>query len=968
MADTPMDVLVAGYQDLDKARKDFDGLVGLVKGRQVKVEGVILVAHDESGEVTVADTGDHAGRKGLGWGAGVGVVVGLFAPPLLASAAVGGAAGALAGKFADYKLKTGIASKLGQALPPGSAGVIAVFPDDDRLAIERALAASVAKSLVESDSTGLIKGLKSSLAEAMGKFVPDRSRLPIGDPGFAGTLGRTLSESVPDWSINMTPEPPEGAPNVLLVLIDDSGFGNPATFGGPVATPTMSRVAEAGLTYNRFHVTAMCSPTRAALLTGRNNHAVGFGSVGELPGPFPGYTSAVPKTCAPLPRILKDNGYATAGFGKWHLTPDHLQGAAGPHDRWPLGWGFGHYWGFIGAESGQYDPLLIQDNTIIGVPEAADGGQFYLPDAMTARAIKWLHTMRAQDPIRPWFLYYSTGCAHAPHHVRADWSGKYRGKFDQGWDKLREQTFDRQKKLGVIPPDAVLTPRPDAFPAWDSLSGSEKELYARQMEVYAGYQENADWNVGRLLDAIEEMGERANTMVIFIFGDNGASLEGTVTGSFNEMTFANGIVLTPQQQASLLEQHGGLDAWGTDAYAPHYAAAWAWAGNAPFQWGKQVGSHLGGTRDGMVIAWPDRIKDAGGRRSQFTHCIDIGPTILEAAGIPQPQVVDRTEQEPMHGTSFAYTFDDAGAAERHTVQYFETLGNRAIYKDGWWACAKLDRIPWDGTPATLARFAPGTYDPDNDTWELYYLPDDFTQANDLAPGNPAKLAELKELFWAEAHKYKVLPLLGGLTVFFGILPPMPAATKTTFYGDVENIAPGMIPRIYGRSYAIEADLVIPDGGAEGVIIAEADEMGGFALWVDNSGRLRHSYSTMAVDQYKQAATEPLPAGQVTVRMQFDADEPKPGTGGNVTLWANGKKIGEGRIDRTVSFRFSFYAGMDIGRDNGMTVDPEYRNQAPYPFTGTVKKVVFDLKPESHGHEKALHEAAHHAGVGAAISG
>src|SRR5215470_6618707 len=406
MADTPMDVLVAGYQDLDKARKDFDGLVGLVKGRRVKVEGVILVAHDASGEVTVADTGDHAGRKGLGWGAGVGVAVGLFAPPLLASAAVGGAAGALAGKFADHKLKTGIAGKLGQALPPGSAGVIAVFPDDDRLAIERALVGSVAKSLVESDSTGLIKGLKSSLAEAMGKFVPDRSRLPIGDPGFAGTLGRTLSESVPDWSINMTPEPPEGAPNVLLVLIDDSGFGNPATFGGPVATPTMSRVAEAGLTYNRFHVTAMCSPTRAALLTGRNNHAVGFGSVGELPGPFPGYTSAVPKTCAPLPRTLKDNGYATAGFGKWHLTPDHLQGAAGPHDRWPLGWGFGHYWGFIGAESGQYDPLLIQDNTIIGVPEAEDGGQFYLPDAMTARAIKWLHTVRAQDPIKPWFLYY----------------------------------------------------------------------------------------------------------------------------------------------------------------------------------------------------------------------------------------------------------------------------------------------------------------------------------------------------------------------------------------------------------------------------------------------------------------------------------------------------------------------------------------------------------------------------------
>ena len=434
------------------------------------------------------------------------------------------------------------------------------------------------------------------------------------------------------------------------------------------------------------------------------------------------------------------------------------------------------------------------------------------------------------------------------------------------------------------------------------------------------------------------------------------------------MTTGNGIPLTPEQQLSLIDHHGGLDAWGTDAYAPHYAAAWAWAGNTPFQWGKQVASHLGGTRDAMVVSWPERIKDAAGHRSQFTHCIDIAPTILEVAGIPQAKMVDGIEQEPMHGTSFAYTFDDAEAPEQHTVQYWETFGNRAIYQDGWWACARLDRIPWDGTPATIARFAPGVYDPDKDIWELYYLPDDFSQARDLAAEHPEKLAELQELFWAEAEKYQVLPLLSGLCIFFGILPPMPTITRHTFYGDVQNIASGMIPRIYGRSYAIQADLVIPDGGAEGVIVAEADDMGGFALWVDGDGLLHHSYSFMAVEQYAQVSTEPLPSGEVSVRMQFDADATKPGTGGDVTLWANGAQIGGGRMDHTVALRFSFYAGMDIGCDNGLTVDTAYRDKAPYQFTGTVRKVVFDLKPASIEAEAKLHEAAQQSATAAGIAG
>jgi arylsulfatase len=565
-------------------------------------------------------------------------------------------------------------------------------------------------------------------------------------------------------------------------------------------------------------------------------------------------------------------------------------------------------------------------------------------------------------------MYYSTGCAHAPHHVARAWADKYKGKFDGGWDKLREETFERQKRLGIIPPDTELTGRPDLFPAWDSLNDAEKKLYARQMEVFAGFSENADWNAGRLLDAIEDMGDLDNTLIFYIWGDNGASMEGTITGSFNEMTFLNGVVLDPAQQLKLIEQYGGIDALGGDHTAPHYAAAWAHAGNTPFQWGKQMASHLGGTRNPMVVAWPDRIKADGSLRTQFTHCIDIGPTVLDAAGLPEPKTVDGIAQEPMDGTSFLYTFGDAPAAERHTVQYFEEFGSRAMYKDGWWACTKLDKAPWDFSPETIKRFAPGVYDPAKDVWELYYLPDDFSQAHDLAAANPGKLAELQELWWAEAGRNRVLPLLGGLSIFFGILPPLPTITRFTFAGDVQNVQRGMVPRVYGRSYAIEAELEVPDGGAEGVIVANADFIGGFGLWVDNEGMLNHTYSFLGVETYKQTSTEKVPAGAVTVKMLFQADAPKPGTGGTVTLWANDRQIGEGRIDHTVPVGFSSYAGMDISRDNGLVVDRAYEDKAPYAFTGIVKKVVFDLKPAAHDDEKALHEHAQVQAVGQGAAG
>jgi arylsulfatase len=963
MTNVPTDVLVAGYPDIPTATSDFESLMARVHGKNVRIEGAILVSHGTDGSVSVELAGDHLGRTGARWGGGVGVAVGLVAPLLLASTVTTGAfVGWLSGKFAASRLQQKIQETIGESLPLGSAGVIAVFDDGQRLGVEQALGGALVRSVVQGDKEGLA-ALKDSLTEAMSKFSPDRTTLPIPDRAFGGTVGRTLDASVADWTIVAPTTPPGGAPNVLVVLIDDAGFGGPSTFGGGIDTPNLTRVQQRGLTYNRFHVTAVCSPTRAALLTGRNNHRVGFGSIAEYPGPYPGYTAAVPRSCAPLPRILRENGYVTGGFGKWHLTPDNVQGAAGPFDRWPLSWGFDHFWGFLSGAAGQYDPIITQDNSTLGVPPGKDGAPYYFPDDLTDKAVEWLHAVRAQDAQKPWFLYYATGCSHAPHHVMRSWADKYRGRFDEGWDVYRRQTFERQKALGIVPPEAELTERPDLFPAWDSLGDAEKRLYVRQMEVFAGYSENADWNVGRLLDAIEEAGDLDDTLVFYVWGDNGASLEGTVTGSFNEMTFLNALVLEPDQQLRLIEEYGGIADLGGEHTAPHFAAAWAHANNTPFQWGKQTGSHLGGTRNPMVVSWPGRVRASGEVRSQFTHCIDIAPTVLEAAGIPEPQSVDGITQEPMDGTSFLYTLHDPDAAERHTVQYSESFGSRAIYQDGWWACARLDRPPWDFGPETLRRLAPGVYDPDQDVWELYYLPDDFSQAHDLAAERPEKLAELKELFWQEAERNRVLPLLGGLSILMGELPPMPAVTRHRFTGDVQNVQRGMVPRVFGRSYAIEAELEVPAEGAEGVIVANADFIGGFALWLDAQRRLHHTYSYLGVETYKAVSRTPVPTGDVTVKMLFEADENKPGTGGRVTLWADDELIGEDRMPHTVPVAFSSYAGLDVGRDNGLVVDRDYEDKAPYAFTGTVRQVVFDLRPASAEDERALHEhAAAHAVV------
>ena len=967
MPENPALVVVAAYQDLGAAGRDFEAVTAGVAAKEFAMRGAVLVSKDADGNASLADTGNHLGRRGAGWGAGVGLAVGLFAPPLLAAAAVGAATGAIAGTFADHRIKSGLEQKIGEALAAGTGVIIAVVPAASRLGLEQALGGSALKSVAELDSK-TVKGLEAALGEAMGKFKPDRTKLPIADRSFGGVASRTVADSVPDWSIVAPVKAPDDAPNVLIVLIDDAGFGGPDTFGGAISTPTLTRVRENGLTYNRFHVTAVCSPTRAALLAGRNHHRCGFGSIAEYPGPFPGYSATLPRSCASLPRILKENGYVTGGFGKWHLTPDNVQGAAGPFDRWPQGWGFDHWWGFLSGAAGQYDPIITQDNGVIGVPEGKGDKPYYFPDDLTDKAVEWLNSVRAQDAHKPWMMYYSTGATHAPHHVFKEWADKYKGQFDDGWDVYRQKTLERQKKLGIVPPDTELTERPDLFPAWDTLSNTEKELSARQMEVFAGFSENADWNVGRLLDAVETLGERDNTLVIYIWGDNGASMEGTITGSFNEMTFLNGVVLEPDQQIDLIEQYGGIEELGGEHTAPHFAAAWAHANNTPFQWGKQMASHLGGTRDPMVISWPARITPDLTPRNQFTHCIDIAPTLLEVIGLPVPDSVDGVEQEPMDGTSFVHTFDDPKAEERHTVQYFEMFGSRAIYSDGWWACTRLDKAPWDFSPQTIARFAPGVYHPEKDVWELYYLPDDFSQATDLAAENPDKLAELKELFWSEAERNRVLPLLGGMAVFFGLLPPLPTVTRFAFSGGVQNIQRGMAPRIQGRSYAIEADLVVPDSGAEGVIVANADFIGGYGLWVDERRLLHHTYSFLGVETYRQVSTKPIPTGPVTVKMLFESDTPTPGSGGKVTLWAGDEQIGEGEIPKTVPIAFTSYAGMDIGRDNGLVVDRDYEDKAPYAFSGTVKQVVFDLAPIHHDAAKALHEHAAVQAVGQGAAG
>lgn len=752
--------------------------------------------------------------------------------------------------------------------------------------------------------------------------------LPAPEPEFQGKIGITYQESKPDFPKAISA--PTKAPNVLLILLDDAGFGQTSTFGSPIDTPNLTRLAERGLRYNQFHVTALCSPTRAALLTGRNHHSVNTGVVEELATGFPGYTTILPKSAATIAEVLRQNGYNTAAFGKWHNTPDYETSAAGPFDRWPTQLGFEYFYGFLGGDTNQWSPALVENTKRI--QKTTNNPDYHLTPDLVDHAVSWIRTQQSLAPDKPFFTYFATGATHAPHHAPKVWIDQYKGKFDQGWDKLREEIFARQKQLSVIPADAQLTPRPKELPAWDSLSQEEQKLYAHQAEVFAGFTAHTDAEVGRLIDAINQLGELNNTLVIYIAGDNGASAEGGLTGSVNELKVFNGV---PENQQQLL---ASLDELGSPKTFNHFHAAWAWAVNTPFQWTKQIASHFGGTRDPLVIAWGDRISDRGGLRTQFHHVIDIAPTILEAAGITSPTVVNGAKQQPIEGTSLVYTFDSPNAASQHTTQYFEMFGNRAIYDHGWIATARHGRLPWEAVSATTF---------DQDPWELYNIAEDFSESNNLAQKNPTKLQQLQKLFLAEARKYNVLPLDDRILNRFDVSSrPSLAAGRThfTYYPDAVGIPEGSAPDLKNKSFSITAEVEIPKDhdNAQGVLVAQGGRFAGWSFFIDiDKGKPTFAYNFLGSERTLIQSNEKVPVGASNVRFEFDFDGGTPGAGATGKLFINDQAVGEGRISKTVPYRWSLDETFDVGRDLGTPVVETY--QVPYAFTGNLQKVTLDLQ-------------------------
>jgi len=768
--------------------------------------------------------------------------------------------------------------------------------------------------------------------------------LPRPEPPFQGKIERTLPGSVPDFPKGV--EAPAGAPNILLILTDDVGFGATSTFGGPIQTPNFQRIADGGLRYNMYHTTALCSPTRAALITGRNHHSVASGDITEFATGYPGYNSLVPRSAGSVGAVLKENGYNTSWFGKMHNVPDWMSSQAGPFDLWPNGLGFEHFYGFIGGDSDQWHPALYENMTPI---EPYLGNPDYILDVDLAdKAITWMRMQHALAPQKPWLLYYATGTAHAPHHAPKDWIAKYKGQFDQGWDKLREETHARQLKLGVIPPNTQLTKRPEQMPAWDTLSADQKRLFARMMEVYAGALSHADYNIGRLLDAVEESGQMDNTLIIFMMGDNGASAEGSLQGTTNEVAVnANGIKEDMPFLLSMIDELGGPRTYN------HYPVGWAHAMDTPMQWTKQVASHFGGTRNGMVISWPARIKDKGGLRSQFCHAIDITPTIYEAAGITPPTELYGVKQKPLDGASLVYTWDSATAPTRHGTQYFEMMGNRAIYKDGWMASTTPLRLPWINT-----GYEPN---PDDFKWELYNINEDFSQANNLVDKNPDKLKELQDAFDVEAKKYNVYPLDSSMASRAdpAIRPSLTRGrNEFTYFPGMIRIPEGSSPDFKNKSWTIAAEVTIPQGGANGVLGTIGGRFGGWALMLmDGKPMFAYALSNQPQHKYRVVSNQPLAPGDHIIRVKFAYDGGGIGKGATATLLVDEKQVAEGRIPNTIGVRFSLDETFDIGQDTGTPVLEEYESKMPFRFTGTLKKFVVVLEPLklSEEEQKRLHD-------------
>ena len=755
-----------------------------------------------------------------------------------------------------------------------------------------------------------------------------RTDLPIADRPRTGLVTYDAKDPETKFPPIEQLRPPKGAPNVLIILIDDAGFGSSSAFGGPCQTPNAERLAAGGLKYLRFHTTALCSPTRQALLTGRNHHTVGMGCITEMASGSPGYNSVLPNTCAPLAKTLKLNGYATAHFGKCHEVPVWETSPAGPFNAWPsAGGGFEYFYGFIGGEAHQWYPSLYEGTTPIEVKKTPEEG-YHLVEDMTDKAIGWIGQQKALTPDKPFFVYFAPGATHAPHHVAKEWADKYKGKFDQGWDKLREETFARQKKLGVIPPDCQLTARHEQIPAWDAMPEALKPVLRREAEVYAGYMEFVDHHAGRLLDTLRELKIFDDTLVYYIVGDNGASAEGTLNGTFNEMINFNGAsaLETPEFLAARIDKLGGPESY------PHYAVGWAHAMNTPYQWTKQVASHWGGTRNGTIVHWPKGITGKGEHRTQFHHVIDLAPTILEAAGLPEPLSVDGVQQKPIEGVSMLYSFNDAKAAERRETQYFEMFGNRGIYHKGWTAVTR-HKTPWLLIGEKTPPF-------DDDVWELYDTNKDWSQANNLAKQMPDKLHYLQRLWLIEATRYNVLPLddrLGERINADTAGRPVLIKGKTQIlFGGMGRLSENSVVNVKNKSHSVTAAIEVPASGAEGVIVAQGGNIGGWSLYA-KAGKLKYCYNLLGIDYFYVESEGKIPAGDHQVRMEFAYAGGGLGKGGTATLYVDGKKVGAGKVAATAAMIFSADDGCDVGVDTAAPVSPDYGPRGN-EFNGRVKGV------------------------------
>jgi arylsulfatase len=769
----------------------------------------------------------------------------------------------------------------------------------------------------------------SDIGAASGTTTIAGTQLPPEPPKFGGVINETAKESKTWWPPRVVP--PKGAPNVLLIMTDDQGYGVSGTFGGVIPTPALDRIAKSGLRYTEFNSTALCSPTRAALITGRNHHSVGFGVVSELSTGYPGYDSIIGPGSATVGTILRDNGYGTSWFGKNHNTPGFQFSVAGPYDQWPSGMGFEHFYGFMGGETDQWTPYLFQDHTQI-YPWIGKPG-YNLTTDMADEAINYMKQLDATAPDQPFFVYYVPGGSHSPHQPKPEWVEKFHGKFDMGWNALREQIFANQKRLGVVPENAKLTPWPADLPKWETLSADEQKLFARQAEVFAGYTAYTDHEIGRVIQQVQDMGKLDNTLIIYIDGDNGTSPEGTLVGTPNQYTAYNGILNVP-----IADQMKFYDTWGSAATYPHMAVAWAWAFDTPFKWTKQVASHFGGTRQGLAISWPARIKDAGGVRNQFHHIIDIVPTILDATGIQAPEYVNGIKQKPIEGVSMVYTFDkaNANAPTKHETQYFEMISNRGIYHQGWYANTAPPVSPW-----VLNAPMP---DVNDYKWELYNLDEDYSQANDLAAKMPDKLKEMQTLFVQQAKLYDVYPLDN--SQFQRAIAPRPSATAGqtvfTYSGVTSGIPLGNAPSILNRSFTITADIDVPHGGGDGMIVTEGGRWGGFGLYL-LKGKPVFDYNGLMLAQFRWEGPQPLAAGKHRIVFDFTSDGPGIGRGGSGALRVDGKTVATRTIPKTIAFLLPVDESLDVGVDTRTSVN-EADYQVPFPFIGTINKLTFALGP------------------------